>query len=138
MKWGSFAYGNANKQKLCIHEGFCSTFSLKCCETFYHIRTEHTHIFRHVVKHTDNVQWYGDVTVEHSVYWFIGAHLGASTMLWHIRLSRLHLCIFVCVHVIRAIANSICTQIFWRKHIRLSDNVHCLTNVIVQNSIQTI
>lgn len=37
---GSFAYGNANKQKLYTHEGFGTTFTPKCCESFYHTRSD--------------------------------------------------------------------------------------------------
>lgn len=81
------------------------------------------------------MQWYDDVTFEYS-YWFIEyilwlryIHLGASS---NMTLVYRSICVSSFVHVIKAIANSICTQIFDKTY---TTHVHCLTNLIVQNSI---
>lgn len=100
LEMGSFAYGIMQINKNCMHGGFGSTFSLKCCKTFYHIRTARTHTFRHVVKHTDNVQWYGDVTVEHSVliHWstFGCVHIHNAMTYTFIAPSSVYLYLFEC------------------------------------------
>lgn len=76
LEMGSFAYGNANKQKLYTRGFLLDGFS----KMLRSIRTAHTH------SDTRKMQWCGDVTVEHSIliHWSIFhtvSHLGASTIL---------------------------------------------------------
>lgn len=104
--------------KNCIHAGLLrSMFSkmLRNIITYAH----NVHIHSDTVTKCNGMAWYGDVTVEYS-YWIHCIHF-IPYQIWvrqqytyDVCLSPSCVCVSSFVHVIRAIANSICTQIFWQ------------------------
>lgn len=98
LELGSFAYGNANKQKLQT-SGFSLDVFSKMLRNILSQTRSHTHVQTCTQIH--KMHCYGDVTVEHSIliHWskfYSVSHLGASTMLWHIRLSPSSVCLYLC------------------------------------------
>ena len=92
LEMGSFAYGNANKQKW-YTRGFTRRF-LKCCKLLSHICIQNAMavVMSQSSIHIDSLY----------TFW------GASNMTLVYRIS----CVSSFVHMIKAIVNSICTQIF--------------------------